>query len=161
MNIIGAGISIIVGVISGSIFAALTASKLKTVSELYNSVSALKNHMCAYSVGLSRSLSELQISEKCQFFADIKTLSTSKSPHSDFIEAINTSEYDNDIKASLKKLFDAIEHFDEGELSKAFDATLSVIQAKLTVLSDKKNKNAPLYRKLGFLGGISVAILIL
>lgn len=161
MNIIGGGIAILAGVVSGSIFAALTASKLRTVSELHNCVSALKNHMCSYSVGLSRALSELKISEKCELFADIKNLSSAKASHTDFINTINASEYDDDIKASLKKLFEAIEHFEESELSKAFDATLSVIQCRLTMLSDKKNKNAPLYRKLGFLGGLSIAILIL
>ena len=161
MNIIASGIAILSGSIAGSIFASAASSKLKNTAGLFDAISMLKNYMCSYSSGLFQSLCESHIDEKCSFFSEIKKISASKQPYNSLIEAIENSNYIEAIKNSLIKLFDAIEHFDECELTKAFDATLDVIQAQLNDLTIKKNKNAPLYRKLGFLSGIAIAILII
>ena len=161
MNIIASGIAILSGIVAGSIFASAASSKLKNTAELFDAISVLKNYMCSYSSGLYQSLCESHIDEKCSFFAEIKNISAAKMPFSRLIEAIENSNYVNSMKNALIKLFDAIEHFDECELAKAFDAALSVIQSQLDELTVKKNKNAPLYRKLGLLSGIAIAILII
>ena len=62
---------------------------------------------------------------------------------------------------SLLRLFDAISQSEEAEIRKNFDITIITVQKYKNEAQIKKEKDAPLCKKVGLLVGIGAAILII
>ena len=161
MNIVLSGISILTGFLIGCIAAARMSAELKNLSELYDALETLKNHICTYSSGLHEAIVNGELDKKCALFSVIAEKLTIRRTDGVFSEAIDGSPYNSEIKMSLLRLFDAISQSEEAEIRKNFDITIITVQKYKNEAQIKKEKDAPLCKKVGLLVGIGAAILII
>lgn len=159
MNLILGGISILIGFAGGNLCAANVSVELRHLNELYVALETLENHILCYSSGISEAIQNSSIDKKCVLFKNIAQ--NINSSENIFEDAVNKSPYNTEIKSYLIRLFDAIEHYDENDINKSFDITLSIINKYRNEFQTKNDKNAPLYRKIGILSGIGIAVLLL
>ena len=159
MNIVLSGISILTGFLIGCIAAARVSAELKNLSELYDALETLKNHICTYSSGLHEAIVNGELDKKCSLFRVISEDLASRRTNGVFSEAIESSPYNPEIKMSLSRLFEAISQSEESEIRKNFDITIITVQKYKNEAQIKKEKDAPLCKKVGLLIGIGAAIL--
>lgn len=152
------GISVIICYIAGNLYANGIKQKLAEFEALFNAVFMLKTQICTYSSGLSVSLNRVNENINCTVFYNIeKELQNGITP----IYVIENSNFPIQIKSALKSLFECIFISDEAELTKAFSSAADIIDLYKSKLDEQYKKEAPLYRKLGLLLGISIFILLL
>lgn len=152
------GISVIICYIAGIMYSNGIKQRLNDAHSLYNAIFALKAQICTYSSGLSVSLHRVNENTYCRIFSEIeKGLLSGISP----ITVIDKSNLPVQIKSALKNLFECIFISDEAELEKVFSHTADILELYKSKLNEQYKKEAPLYRKLGLLLGISIFILLL
>lgn len=152
------GISVIICYIAGNLYANGIKQKLIATEALYDAAVMLKTQICTYACGLSTSLNYVNKNINCTVFCDIeKGLSDGITP----ISVIEKGNIPDQIKSALKSLFECIFTGNETELINAFSCATDIIGIYKSKLSEQYKKEAPLYRKLGLLLGISIFILLL
>lgn len=152
------GIAIITSYLAGNLYANKIKRNLLELETLHNALILLKTQICAYSSGLTYSLKYVNEHINCRLFVDMENgLLNETSPKSVILNCNVPSQ----LKSSLTGLFECILFNDENDISKAFLSTLEVVDLYKKNLSEQYDKEAPLYRKLGLLLGISIFILLL
>ncbi len=160
MKIILGGISIIAGLIIGQIWSRSISYNIDPLDELSEALILLKRGICNYTYGIKEAIVAFELNEKSTLFdAILKRMYMSSAAAC--TDSINESNYDQEIKVELLRLFSIIEFGNNSEIEKAFSSTVEFVNEKRCELISKREKNAPLYRKIGLLCGIGIAILII
>ena len=73
---------------------------------------------------------------------------------------VETSPYSPEVRSALLTLFHCVEKFDEEAINRQFHSAIATIARCEEELRTKTMRFMPLYRKVGLLGGIALAILL-
>lgn len=160
MNVVLPLISVFAGFAGGCFYGVKAKAEKDKAEGLFDAVATLKNEICLYRSGLGSAITSTGIYKKNELMAEIYS-SLAEGGGKSVDAAINGSDYPENIKSALTKLFDAILFLSEDEIKTAFDATTAVTAEYKNKANDKYKKDAPLYRKMGILCGAALAIILL
>ncbi len=149
----------VVGFATGSFAASFVSAEYKRLAYLSDALNALEIQICTYNEGLSKALKSSGANKYCTLFYDIAqnlNNNTQSIP-----ETVALSAYTSDIKQALIMLFDTILSADEDQIRKSFSATINIVGVAMEKAKLNKEKNSPLYRKIGLLAGLAAAILLM
>lgn len=152
------GIVIIACYITGNLYINTIKQKITGADDLLNALFLLKMQICTYSCGLTPALRYVNKNTDCPVFVEMEgMLSSGDEPQN----AVDNTELSPQVRSMLKKLLECILLGDDDEILKAFSSTIEIVENDKHTLDDKYKMEAPLYRKLSLLLGISIFILLL
>lgn len=163
MNIITILLSITCGVLSGAAASSRMTKQLTELTSLHNALASMQNEICSYGAGFSEAANYASNLHKCELIQNIAE-AFKKVPCDNRSQSwqtlVETSPYSPEVRSALLTLFHCVEKFDEEAINRQFHSAIATIARCEEELRTKTMRFMPLYRKVGLLGGIALAILL-
>ena len=157
-------LSVSSGTLLGTAISGRLTRKQDELSKLRNALTVMQNEICNYGAGLSQAASYAALFHKCalirQLSDTLKQASKDNAPLQ-WTSLVENSGFPPEVRSALNALFSCIERFDSDAIFRQFHQTIAAVTQCEETLRAKNTRFVPLYRKIGFLGGIALAILLM
>ena len=157
-------LSVSSGTLLGAAISGRLTRKQEELAKLRNALTVMQNEICNYGAGLSQAASYAALFHKCTLIRQLSD--TLKQPSGNntplqWSALIEGSGFPPEVRTALNALFGCVERFDSDAIFRQFDTTIATVAQYEEALRAKNLRFVPLYRKIGLLGGIALAILLM